>query len=89
MAAWLSSRDRTVSQPTPIRSSVDRSARSGCQSRQLLEQGLTHRALLCCSPAETNYPAPASLLSGNDWTQHVTEVNAKAGDAVIFSEVRK
>ena len=45
--------------------------------------------MLCCSPAETNYPAPASLLSGNDWTQHVTEVNAKAGDAVIFSEVRK
>ena len=30
---------------------------------------------------KTNYPAPTSLLSGMDWTQHVTEVNAKAGCA--------
>ena len=28
---------------------------------------------------KTNYPAPNSMLSGMDWTQHVTEVHAKAG----------
>lgn len=35
---------------------------------------------------KSNYPAPVSLKIGERWTQHVTEVHAKAGDIVIFCE---
>jgi len=41
---------------------------------------ITIRSRLTLSRShKTNYPAPTSLLSGVDWTQHVTEVHAKAG----------
>ena len=62
-----------------------RTVRDSIYSNLPIAQADTERSW---APAETNYPAPVSLLSGDDWTQHVTEVHAKAGDAVIFSEVR-
>lgn len=35
---------------------------------------------------KSNYPAPMSLKVGERWGQHVTEVHAKKGDAVVFCE---
>jgi hypothetical protein len=36
---------------------------------------------------KSNYPVPSSLLChGDEWTQHVTEIHAKAGDCMVFME---